>query len=406
MIEHGADVVSTPATFRRPSGDMAILQWADPLSGVMARLPAGLAEIRALSTSGLDLIVQMPLLSEAIHRAFPSFSLSMIRVDDTCAPREHYSEHFDEFSHQLFATSGHLFASSSDDPASFGRLLRNPRPIGALVRAPPNYLAGATYEHLFRRNGIHHCLDVAVKSAGGPLGILGIFRERSAPGFTTEDVARMATVYDDLVHAFEARALVGDFDEVESAVLVVDRRGTIEWASGSARAWLIEASIAEERGLVVDRSLLPAAVADLARSVRRAEDASPTRTLPVAGGRLRLRAYRLQSAANSLGEETKVAVQLSFEASRLLRIEKALHALGTPPRLREVATWLYRGEDARARLGVSKETFKSYRKELYLRLDVDSVDALRVRLDGAASTTRLDLDRQRPRTSTHAPSGG
>ena len=274
----------------------------------------------------------------------------MIRVDEGFAPREHYSEHFDEWSHRLFAESGHLFAAAGNDPAAFGRLLRNRRPVGSLLRTSPEYLAGGTYQHLFQRNGIHHCLDVAVRSANGPLGILGVFREQDAPPFTTEDVARMSLVYDDIVHAFEARQLVGPFDEIESAVLVVDGRG--------------------------------------------------------AGGRLGLRAYGLAAAANAVGESAKVAIQLSFEASRLLRIERALACLQIPPRLREVALWLYRGEDAKARLGVTQETFKSYRKELYVRLEVSSVEGLRQRLDQAASTSRLDLERQRPRPAIVPPSGG
>jgi hypothetical protein len=247
-----------------------------------------------------------------------------------------------------------------------------------------------------------------VRSANGPLGILGVFREQAAPPFTTEDVARMSLVYDDIVHAFEARQLVGPFDEIESAVLVVDGRGVIEWASPTARTWLVEAAVAEERTLVADRAQLPAAAAELARLLRsgRSAEATPTLLLPVAGGRLRLRAYGLAAAANAVGESAKVAIQLSFEASRLLRIERALACLQVPPRLREVALWLYRGEDAKARLGVTQETFKSYRKELYLRLEVSSVEGLRQRLDQAASTSRLDLERQRPRQAIVPPSGG
>jgi hypothetical protein len=372
----------------------------------MARLAPGLNEIRALTSSGLDLMVQMPLLSEALHRAFPSFSLSMIRVDESFAPREHYSEYFDEWSHRLFAESGHLFASSGDDPAAFGRLLRNRLPIGSLVHVTPAYVSGGTYQHLFRRNGIHHCLDVAVRNANGPLGILGVFREERAAPFTTGDVARMSQVYDCLVHAFEARQLDGPFDEVESAVLIVDVRGAIEWASESARAWLVEATVGPERSLVLDRALLPSAARELARSVREGGDGRRTCVLPVAGGRLRLRAYTLVGASNSAGESSKTAIQLSFEASRLLLIDRSLASLGIPPRLREVALWLYRGEDARRRLGVTPETFKSYRKELYTRLSVESVDGLRKRLDNAASTSRLDLDRQKPKVTLDTPPGG
>lgn len=378
-------------------------------------------ELRTLATSGLDLMVAMPVLSETLHRMFPSFSLSMIRVDERCAPREHYSEHFDEQSHRMFAESGHLFATSRDDPAAFGKLLSARRPVGNLIHNPADYLSGATYQHLFRRNGIHHCLDVAVRSAAGPLGILGVFREAGARPFTTDDVARMNAAYGELVHAFEARALVGDFDELESAVLVVDRGGRIEWASRAARAWLADASVGEERALLLDRAELPRAVLELAKRLQRREpEHLPTLVLPAVGGRLRLRAYALaapSSPSSPSGPSTapdKLAVQLSFEGSRLARVHRHLCDQPLAPRLRELAFALYRatvagdastrepGEHARAALGVSRETFKSYRKELYVRLDVSSVAELRAKLDAAALATRLDLERHRPRPEAEA----
>lgn len=379
---------------------------ADPQgpANVMAEAHPLTRELRRLTASGLDLMVVMPVLSEAIHRLFPSFSLSMIRVDERAAPREHYSEHFDEASHRLFAESGHLFAGSPDDPAAFGRLLSARRPIGKLVHNPPEYLAGGTYQHLFRRNGIHHCLDVAVRSATGPLGILGVFREADARPFTEADVARMTTIYGDLVHAFEARALEGDFDELESAVLVVDRGGRIEWASRAARVWLADASVGDERARLLDQAALPEAVLELTRRARRRElDGPLTLVLPTVGGRLRLRAYALSAGASGAGEHDKVAVQLSFEGSRLARVHKHLGELPLAPRLCELALSLYRarepeaGERARAELGVSRETFKSYRKELYVRLDVTSATELRAALDRGALATRLDLERHLPR---------
>jgi DNA-binding CsgD family transcriptional regulator len=359
-------------------------------------------------------MTQMPVLSALLHRLVPSFSLSMIRVDESFAPREHYSEYFDEFSHRLFAESGHLFAAAGDDPAAFGRLLRNRDPIGSLVIPRPDYLAGGTYQHLFQRNGIHHCLDVAIRTPRGPLGILGLFRERGALPFTTADVMRIREIYADLVHAFEARDLVGPFDELESAVLVVDARGKIEWASASARAWLEEATPGEERTWVRDRAALPSAASALAQGVREPRPGAtpPTLTLPVAGGRLRLRAYALAAAGSSAGEASdvgaasKVAIQLTFEAARGLRVAHAVAQLGLAPRLREVALLLYQGEtDVARRLGVTRETFKSYRKELYVRLGVESVEGLRAHLDRLALSTRLDLERQRPRADDSEPGG-
>ena len=197
-----------------------------------------LAFLRQLFTSGIDPVTLMPVASACLRRLVPAFSLSMIRVDAQCAPQEHYSEFFDEFSHQLFASSGHHFAVASDDPAAFGNLLRSPRVIGNLIDTPKSYVDGATYQVLFQRNGIHHCLDVAVRDARGPLGILGMFRERDAPGFGQDDLTVMRTLYPFLVHAFAARPLPASFDEIDSALLVVGMDGSIHWASPQALAWL------------------------------------------------------------------------------------------------------------------------------------------------------------------------
>ncbi|MFZ5445290.1 MAG: hypothetical protein ACOZQL_35195, partial [Myxococcota bacterium] len=260
------------------------------------------ASLKALCSSGVDLLTQMPLSSELLKAVVPSFSLSMIRVDASCAPREHYSEHFDEFSHRLFASAGHVFSARSNDPAAFSNLLRQRDPVGNLLGTRPEFVAGATYQHLFQRNGIHHVLDVALRDARGPLGILGIFRERDARPFTPDDAQRLRELYPSLVHALAAPRGAGRFDEVDGAMLVATRDGRIEWLSPRARRWLEDASAGDERAALMDRQVLPAACRELfarleasARPRRAASREVPTLTLPIAGGRLRLRAYRLGS---------------------------------------------------------------------------------------------------------------
>lgn len=367
------------------------------------------AFFRLLTTSGIDLMVQMPVLAASIHRLFPSFSLSMVRVDASAAPQEHYSEHFDEASHQLFASRGDQFASSGDDPAAFGRLLKNPVPYGNLIETSASYQAGATYQHLFQGNGVHHCLDVALRSPSGPLGILGIFRERGAPRFDTGDVARVAEIYAHLVHAFEARPLAAEFDEVEGGLVIVDAKHRIVWASREARSWLDGATTGADRVRLMQHGIVPDSCRALARSFQRsfatrssrtAPTAAPTLTLPIPGGRLRLRAYALRAELAPDASPEHVGIQLSLEMHRELRVLSALDAAGLPPQQKRIAFRLFRKQPAAAiakDLGVGVETLRSYRREIYTRLGVAGAEGLRDVLVRRANSISLDLRTHLPK---------
>jgi len=323
----------------------------------------------------------------------------MIRVDGSCAPREHYSEYFDEFSHHLFAQHGHEFSARGGDPASFGNLLRNPRPVGSLIAGGPTFWDGATYQHLFQRNGIHHVLDVAVRDDAGPLAILGIFREESAPAFTEAEVRTVNEIYPSLVHAFRAPALPARFDELDSAILVTDVQGQIEWASPSARAWLEDASGGHERATLMDRGVLPAACRLLVQ--RLSSGGSPTMTLPLAGGRLRLRAYGLTPFTAAL-QGAPVAIELRLEMHHTLKVLSALEASRLSPRQCHLALGYLQGKtpaELADDLGLAPSTLKSYQRDLYARLDVNTREELIQWVEAQASAATFDLTRHRPRVS-------
>ncbi len=368
-----------------------------------------LAFLRHLSTSGVELMTSMPVMAEGLRRLVPGFSLSMIRVDERCAPREHYSEHFDEASHRLFASAGDQFSTRSEDPAAFGNLLRNRRAVGTLIETRPEYIAGATYQYLFKRNGIHHCLDVALRDGARPLGILGMFREEGTRRFNAGDVEVMEQVYGLLVHAICAPPVPADFDEAGSAMLLVDPRNVICAASPLARVWLEDATGGPARAQLVDKALLPEACRHVAEIWRRGRgsvevDARsiPTLSLPLPGGRLRLRAYGLGDRPGGAGGEY-VGIQLTLEMHRGLRALQALDDAGLSPQQQRLAYGLWRGRDAgdlRSELGVTTATMKSYMKELYLRLDVRSRAELAVKVDEVARGVKVNLTRHRPRTTS------
>ena len=348
----------------------------------------------------------MPVVSELLKKLIPCFSLSMIRVDERCAPREHYSEYFDEESHRLFASAGAHFAARSSDPAAFGNLLRNRRPVGTLVDTPSEYVTGATYQYLFKRNGIHHCLDIAMRDGTGPIGILGLFREEGAPKFTRSDVATANELYRHLVHAGAQRSPGTLFDEVDTGLVVVDVRGRIVWASPEGRSWLEDAAVSSDRRPLVEEGVVPAACVALVQELLRARAMSsqsagprrvPTATLPVAGGRLRLRAYALDAHDRT----SYVGIQIALEMNRTLRVMRALEYAGLTPQQCRIAVAQWQGRqapDIRALIGVTPSTLKSYQKDMYSRLAVTSAAELRDLLDAQARAVSLDLLRHRPRT--------
>ncbi|MBX3226416.1 MAG: hypothetical protein KIT84_44660 [Labilithrix sp.] len=365
------------------------------------------ALLRLHLTSGIDVMTLMPVVSELLKELIPSFSLSMIRVDETCAPREHYSEYFDEASHELFARAGAQFSARSSDPAAFSNLLRNRRAVGTLIDTRPDYVAGATYQHLFKRNGIHHCLDIAMRDGTGPIGILGIFREERTQKFTRSEVVIADGLYHHLVHACAQRAIGTEFDEIETALVVVDLRGKIVWASRDGRRWLEDVAMGAERAPLVEAGLIPAACAELVRSFVRSRTTSsrasgagrvPTTVLPIPGGRLRLRAYPLEGA----GRCDYIGIQMGLEMDRGLRVLRALERAALSPQQCRLALaqWQSRPRsEIRSLLGVTANTLKSYQKDMYSRLAVGSAAELRELLDDQARAVSLDLVRHRPRAA-------
>lgn len=378
----------------------------------MNRARDDIALVKELAASGIDLMTLMPVAAGALHRLIPSLSLSMIRVDESCAPHQHYSEHFGEASHRLFAESGHVFSARTEDPAAFGNLLRGKKAFGALVHGPAELYAGATYEHLFAPNGIHHVLDLSLRDGSGPLGILGIFRERQAPAFSRTDVAMVAGLYPHLVHACAARDATRHADhgheEVDTGMLLVTTDGRIELASPNARRWLEDATGGPDRAGITDRGSLPHACRHLAQWWERARsepseesiaNGPPTVCLPVPGGQLRLRAYGLSASLGSSSPGGLVGIQLTLEMHRELRVRVALAGLSLTPQQRRIALLLWAGKDGaaiRAELGIGLGTLKTYQKELYARLGVTKVAELRQLLDTQARAITFDLARHHP----------
>jgi len=367
-----------------------------------------LALLRLLCSSGADLMSQMPLLSECLHRLVPSFSLSMIRVDERCVPTAHYSEFFSEESHALFAMSGDHFATRSPDPAAFANLMSNPSPVGSLVHAGSDYVDGMIYQHLFQPNGIHHTLDVALRDGAEPLAILGVFREKRAPGFSREHVQLLRSVYDHLVHACRAEVTPGAFDELGSAMIVVDAQGRIAWASEAARAWLAEASFGSDRALLVEQGLVPEACRALLGMVRHARSVSrggqapaPHLSIPVPGGRVSLRGYALEGHPGAA--EGYVGVQIALEMDHRIRTLRALSTSGLTAQQMRIAWGMLEGK-GNAELCVDLElgasTLKSYQKDMYRRLDVTSARELTLHMNEL--TDRVTLSRSRHQPGLHA----
>lgn len=367
-----------------------------------------LSFLHMLCMSGIDILEQMPLLAPCLRRLVPSFSLSLMRVDEACVPHAHFSEYFDEHSHQAFAQHAHLLAESKDDPAAFGTLLRNRRAYGTLIDTRPEYVAGTIYQQMFARNGIHHCMDLAIRTPTKPLGILGLFRERGTRSFDAADVAMVGRFYDALVHAYEAPRVPSVLDEVGGAILIADRNGRIEWASPQARRWLEDAIVGPDRARLVERGMLPDVCRRLVANVHGALSSNrsekrifvPQDSLPVPGGKLRLRAYVLEAAPGVDAQAPRVAIQLTLEIRRDLRVIMALSLSPLTPQQRRMAFGLWRGMSPQAiasELAISAGTFKAYRKDMYGRLGVGSAQALVERLNGLALGAELDLESHRPR---------
>lgn len=246
----------------------------------------------------------------------------------------------------------------------------------------------AYFDELMRPAGLAHGARAMLRGGGqgdAPLGMLSLGRSRGQRNFSAHDMAHLRAALPHLAHAMARRggadAAPADapLHGVESALVLVDRRGCIQ--SGSDAAWTLLARAAG-RALVADtvRDLALAwAQPWLAALVQRMEGlllGRPGRPPVVAErnryGTFYLRGYVLDAGGGAMAG--MYAVQIERRVPLAQRLFASAAFLDLTARERDVCLHLARGaatDDIARALGLKASTVVTHTRNIYDRLSIN-----------------------------------
>jgi DNA-binding CsgD family transcriptional regulator len=344
-----------------------------------------LAEIRQLCFLGLPVETIARELGEALRQYLPSEHVSFglpdsagrpIRVvmpPPTVIPEGMFTHDMpalmrferQSFGHDTleYLGAGHRFQSS----AQYSRARLVGSPMDDLVLRPLNV---RTWVRAFT-------------SSSRGTGLLLFGRPAGEPEYSARELGHIEAILPYITHAMghPDRSTGPADDEDEDGLIIANRVGDVLHLCPTAS--LLRMLVVSPDGPVgaSQRELWDRRVRELALWLEagRSGDASP---LPVwhhrnAYGRFELRAHPLVPERTA---ETLVAIRIRRFRSELPRVVRAMSSYGLSFRQREVALLLARGEENRAiasRLGLRPSTVADMVKNIYLRVDVNSRQALR-----------------------------
>lgn len=374
--------------------------------------------IRLICSSGLPPLTVMPILSSALHKILPCLSFSYILTDHQARPLSYYAENFNDSTHKIFSQRGGILTSHCDDPASFNTLFQMPADYGNLLNPPAQFYQSSTYITLFAPNGLHNVIDMTIKHNNKPLALIGIFREKAAQkyyqksGFNNKEIALLPLLYSHIKHlslskssiethtallqSVHSKALgIGvdnessnrlDIDSL-SATITVNTSGDIVFASNEAIDLLKQGLSVKHRYLLDYKNNLQPMVKFLCQSLECKQACSsklpPVYYLPVPNGILIIRAYRMNALTDSSGTPPYYSIHLQMQQPTRLKILYQLKKYQLSPKAMSVgwliATGLNNTEICQ-QLGIQPSTLRSYLKNLYTLLDVNSHHQLKQKL--------------------------
>lgn len=275
-------------------------------------------------------------------------------------------------------------------PRDFGETVRHehgPRLMREQMVVPmTDMLRSDYYDAVMRATGAKDYMSLALRTPQGVgLGVIHLFRDTEASGFTPQDAALLGRLEAHLARVLQEGERDAQGSEVHSqGVLVASPQGRLMWISPEAETLMpLAFGWGWRRG-----TQLPPALQELLRRLHAqqpGEMALPAMELFTAQGLFSLRATHLAPAQEARQDRQAVALHITRRVARGVRLLSALQTLGLPQRQHELAWWLVRGlpeSQIAQRMGISLNTAVYHRRQLYNRLGVMGRDELLAQIGG------------------------
>lgn len=349
-----------------------------------------LAHFRQLSCLGLPAPLVVPAMLQALHDVVPSCLNVFHWTNRKGNPVNTYTPEMNTDVLEVFTSARHLLQGPGEP--TIERLVTGPAAAGNYLRYQNSQFERSAIFNLVNRPvHVGPSLDLAVRRGVEPLGLVLLHREIGAVRFSAADTAKLATLAPYFVHALIDRAGGVESGELrdsgEEAALLCDREGRLVQAGGGAWQMLVFSStdrIGPATTIPRPGTMLSPAIQRLCRNlceIRLGRPApAPMTRVENAWGAYRFQAHPLRVGLEaSPSPDDLVVVTIRREAPVELKLMERLKTLPLTPKQRQIAFRLGMGDtpDAAAQaLDISRETCRSYVKQMYSRLDINNRGAL------------------------------
>jgi DNA-binding CsgD family transcriptional regulator len=351
-----------------------------------------LAHFRQLSSLGLGGEAVIPALLETLHDLIPSSLNNFFWTDPGGQPVNAYVREVIPEVFETLAKDYHLFQAPTEP--SLEHLAKSPAIVGGMAERFPQTVLRETavFEAFYKPYRVGFSLDLVLRDEAGVRGIVFVSRELGARAFNAEETRLLGSLAPYVLHALDARpdaTLSGGLvDAEDAAALLCDLNGRLVSAGGFALQLLQEAArlpLAPGAPLARPGDLLPEPIRRACASLAAIADGRPANapavTLGGPMGAIKAQVYPLgdDGAGGPL-----VVAHLRRQTPRALRVMQRLRTSPLSARQRQAAFQVGMGrgpDEARRRLGVGRETYRDYMRQIYWRLDIESRVELAARLN-------------------------
>jgi DNA-binding CsgD family transcriptional regulator len=359
---------------------------------------ARIAHFRQLCCLGLDSQTLMPSLLRALHELIGSHANSFYWAERDGDIRNIYMEqlppqdiaelYFSEF------VNNRARAYSAVD-------IRKYLPAGSVVGNsmrvfPKTFYNSDMYNLIWRPQRRQQLLWARVLDAQARANGIALTRVVGDRLFTQADEALLGQLVPYLAHALNApaRAPAQLIAHGESATVVLDQHGAVQYESNDARRLLLLAAHARVAPGTVDwrsHSVMPLALQQLQHGLHALQSggaaAPPVLEMQNVWGKFTLKAYPMSAASGDRSTVVLIERQVPLQ----VKLMQAMRAAPLSPKQQQVCLLLAEGANYRAiaeRLGVRPSTVIDHVRKIYDKFDVRSQHELLSKLMQNAAGSR------------------
>lgn len=344
------------------------------------------AYARQLCISGLDSRLVMPRVVEALRELIGAESGLFFWANERGQPYELYSQQDEMFRlvSQYLDQRGRTVHEDQAVGVKFEVAMKRGFGYGNSESLGPALRKSELYNVFWRPLHQYHDIEHTVCRDGRGWGALHLSRPEHSRPFSKSEQALLASFNPFLSLCLAHHAAADRFIRAELAHLVIDERGRIQMHSPNAIRLLMLAGRGRGSSEMKSGSVVPANLLQLAtRLPRNRSDATRGPSLQNVWGQFRFSVSPLLGSAIRDGGSALLLLEISREEPVEVRIMRSACLLGLTARQAELCVHLFRGSPYRAiasRMSIGQSTVVDHVRKTYIKLDVQSHDALIERL--------------------------